>query len=293
MKLYNKITNWENVAIIRPEFDNRLTDMVDVFDLRPRDIFNTNVYALKLASGTAVEVKRNLAFSKVDGDKFTDAYIRAWYYFERANIMNEYTSLCELDEGDEEDAAAMKIIDARYNHIIGAMNQFKTLDGIPETVVHFVRAGRKAPADSYNFDAKLFSDVVNALKKTDGEEVAENKPRGLHALRESLKPFCKALWVPTKDGTVGQYVYNPNARLTEDIFRIYLREYAHNDKTGKIERKKASAAELAASIVLACFFELQRKDEEKRKAEEAPAAPKKPAPKKTEEAPAKEEAPTA
>lgn len=259
--IFEKVTNTLNREFFRVNDNETTTPMKVVLENTSYIPEAVEVYSFNLAAGTVKARTLNLYYSKTDSVKFVSQYLRYWYYFERAAIVAEYGKFAEATPETEADKYIMECIRERYDNAMDALARFDNVRGVSETVSLLVVADRKMKEEAYPVRIRSAFAPVNKVLREINNSDAEEKAVNLKPLRDALKDLCKAVWIPTEDGTVAKYVYNANARLTEEVFRVSMRG-RERTKSGKIASKYAKASELMREVVYACYQELQRKDKE-------------------------------
>lgn len=266
--ILEKTTNAGITEFFRVNANNSYSDMVDVVGFTfPAD--SVKVYSFNLAAGTVKEKRVNLAYSKVDTVAFERQYVHYWYHLERAAVIAEYAKFCDAQQDSETLKTLREVINARYEHAMKALDKFANASSICETVKILVCADRKMKPEKYPLKVRNnFEPVEDVLRKHINKSDDAEKAVNLKPLREALKAFCRGLWEPTEDGTIKKYVYNPNARLTEEVYRVAMKGRERSKDTGMIHTLYMKPEELLREVVFACFEELQKKDEESAKKEE-------------------------
>lgn len=260
--LSEKVTNLSTNAFFLIDSNGNAFDMREVV----KKAYTPNavkVYTFKLSSGVVGEKLVNLVYNKVDTVKFQREYVRYWYGLELSALKTEYDKLTECAIESDTDKTARAIIEARFENALKILKDFENVAGVPVTVQRLVKCDRKGK----DFDGEFvgaFAPVEKVLKAMQAEPLKGDayKARNLKPLRDALGDFTRVLWVKSEDGTCEEYVFNANARLTEEVFRVYMAGRLRDNKTGNIVTSYKKPHEVMREVVYACFEELQKKAEE-------------------------------
>lgn len=260
--IYEKVTNISIREFCRENENNTTTSMIDVLNSISFIPEAVKVYNFNLAAGTVKARTLNLFYSRTDSVKFVSQYLRYWYYLERDAVKTEYDKFVKAkSENADIPEELIACIDERFDNAMKALEKFDNVRGVASSVALLACADRKVKSDKYPQTVRTaFQPVDKVLSSINNSDV-EEKAVNLKPLREALRDFCRAVWVPTSDGTIAKYTYNANARLTEEVFRVSMHG-RERTKSGKIGTKYAKDFELMREIVYACYEELQKKDKE-------------------------------
>jgi len=262
-KLYNSIST---------EGFKDFPNITEAFSCR-----ETVLYSFDVITATYKRVTLNLDFENTSKVEFQSAYKAFWYTIEKERAFESYSKALKALSEEEEEAfnnmdserqKAASDAKAALKTSFDAMEILPQVDSntIPFTIRLLVYADKKViPQDN---DVKMYMEKVQkALIGFEALPLKESGKRDLKALREALNPLCENLWRKA-EGIISEYRFHCNARLTEDVFRVYYKGITRN-KAGGFSRKYSSDSEIMREVVFAMFRELIHKREENRKAEEA------------------------
>lgn len=256
-----KVTNMSINAFFMTDTNGNAFDMREVVKkaYAPHAV---RVYSFKLASGTVSEKLVNLVYNHTDSVKFQREYIRYWYGLELSGLKTEYDKFKDYAIETDTDKTARAIIDARFENAVEILKEFENVSNVPVVVERLVKCDRKSTFDGAFTGA--FAPVEKVLKAMQAEPLKGDayKARNLKPLRDALGDFTRVLWVKSEDGTCDEYTFNANARLTEEVFRVYMNGRVRDSKTGDIVTSYKKTSEIMREVVYACFEELQKKAEE-------------------------------